>query len=246
MKHGDIRRPQNIQFDDSRVRVELSVPTFIYDDEKNLLDILIAPTLVLPDGSEDSATELPISSEMFDEEIYKNFVLRSNSIARLNRLAELNLDTLIGVIERYFVIHSVNEVLERNADCRVLREYNIEEKFSKLTFGNLRNILSCIIKTDPDLQDFEGLTSKEDRKNFTTVYKNYIEDRDSFTHGILFFLSPYFTPVLRIKSQDGSFKYVSYDKPIFTDNLLTYKYLTSILAQINLHLQNKIEGRSSE
>ncbi|QRR01546.1 hypothetical protein [Dyadobacter sandarakinus] len=246
MKHQDIRRPQNIEFNDLKVRVELSVPTFIYDDEDNLLDILIAPTLVLPDGFEGLVTELPISSQMFDEDIYKNFVLRSNSIARLNRLAELNLDTLIGVIERYFAIHPVDEVLDRNADCRVLREYNIQENFSKLTFGNLRNILSCIIKTDPDLQVFEGLKSKEDRKNYTTVYKNYIEDRDSFTHGILFFLSPDFIPVLRIKSQTGSFKYVSYDKPIFTDNLLTYKYLTSILDHINLYLQSKIEGSIAE
>lgn len=246
MENKDIRRPQHVEVDDSKVRVELSVPRFLYDEAGDLLDILIAPTLIIAGASEDSTPELPISSQMFDENIYKQFVLRSNSIARINRLAELNLDTLIGVIERYFVIYPVNDVLERNADCRALHEYNVNENFFKLTFGNLRNILSCIIKTDTNLHEIDGLRSKEERKNFTTVYKNYIEDRDSFTHGILFFLSPDFTPVLRIKAQEGFFKYVSYDKAIFTDSLLTYKYLTSILDRINSYLQSKIEGSIAE
>lgn len=244
MKRSEIKRPEALAIDENSLRVEISAPQKVTDNEtKELVDILIAPTLILPDERDkDQKFILPIDPNMFTEEKYKKFNNFTYSIGKMVRLAELNLDTLFGVIGLYFQIHPVEEVLKRNKDCKNLEGYEIEKNFNKLTFGNLRNILSCIVKTDPELCNIAGLTDSESRSNFTAVYNGYIEDRDRFTHGILFFKYPAFEPILRIKTPTGESQYITYNKEIFTHNLMTYDYLTSILNEMRDFLQQKMES----
>jgi hypothetical protein len=45
------------------------------------------------------------------------------------------------------------------------------------------------VKTDDFFHSIKGLETKDERKIFTSIYKNFIDDRDKFTHGILFFQS---------------------------------------------------------
>jgi hypothetical protein len=242
MKLADIRRPEILALHEEGLRVEISSPRDIYDKEKNeLIDILIAPTLVLSDEKDaDEKFPLPIDPKMFNEDTYKRFNNFTYSIGKMVRLAELNLDTLIGVVGLYLHIYPLDEILKRNADCKELEKYDIANNFNKLTFGNLRNILSCLIKTDPELHKIKGLEDKDSRKNFTTVYKNYIEDRDFYTHGILFFLYPSMEPILRVKANTGETQYIKYEKDVFTHNLMTYNYLTTTLNEIREVLQKKI------
>jgi hypothetical protein len=244
MKVNDIKRPELIQLSEDGMRIEISAPRDIHNKEtKELVDILIAPTLVLADEKgEDGKFPLPIDPKMFDEETYKRFNNFTYSLGKMVRLAEMNLDSLIGVIGLYIHITPVEEILKRSADCQKLADYDIENKFNKLTFGNLRNILSCIIKTDTELHQIPGLTTPEERKNFTSVYKNYIDDRDCYTHGILFFLYPSMEPILRVKTHKGDNVYVKYEKEVFTHNLQTYNYLTKILSDIRELLQKKINS----
>ena len=244
MKLNDIKRPTIIEVSEDGLRVEISAPRNIYNDKtKELVDILIAPTLVLSDKKDgEEKFSLPVDTKMFNEETYKRFNNFTYSLGKMVRLAELNLDTLFGMIRLYINLTPIDEILKRNADCKKLKEYDIENNFNKLTFGNLRNILSCIIKTDTDLHNIAGLTTPEERKNFTSVYKNYIDDRDCYTHGILFFLYPSMEPILRVKTHKGENIYVKYEKELFTHNLLTYKYLTKIISDIREYLQTKINS----
>lgn len=244
MKLSDIKRPELITISEEGIRVEISAPRDIYKNKtKDIIDILIAPTLVLSDKKEgDGKFPLPIDPKMFNEDTYKRFNNFTYSLGKMVRLAELNLDTLIGMVGLYFHITPVEEILKRNADCQKLKDYDIEKNFNKLTFGNLRNILSCIIKTDTELHNLPGLTTSEERKNFTSVYKNYIDDRDCYTHGILFFLYPSMEPILRVKTHKGDNIYVKYEKDVFTHNLLTYNYLTKIISDIREYLQTKINS----
>jgi hypothetical protein len=244
MKLNDIKRPTIIEVSEDGLRVEISAPRDIFNDEtKELVDILIAPTLVLSDKKEaDEKFPLPIDPKMFNEDTYKRFNNFTYSLGKMVRLAELNLDTLIGTVGLYIHKTPEEEILKRNADCQKLKDYDIENNFNKLTFGNLRNILSCIIKTDTELHNIPGLTTPEERKNFTSVYKNYIDDRDCYTHGILFFLYPTMEPILRVKTHKGDNIYVKYEKDVFTHNLLTYNYLTKIISDIRQYLQTKINS----
>ena len=241
MKLNDIKRPMLIELSEDGLRVEISAPRDIYNGEtKELVDILIAPTLVLSNKKDaDEKFSLPIDTKMVNEDTYKRFNNFTYSLGKMVRLAELNLDTLIRMVKLYIHLTPVEEILKRNSDCQKLKDYNIDNNFNKLTFGNLRNILSCIIKTDNELYNIPGLMTPEDRKNFTSVYKNYIDDRDCYTHGILFFLYPSMEPTLRVKTHKGDNIYVKYEKEVFTHNLLTYNYLTKIITDIEQYLQTK-------
>lgn len=247
MKLDDIKRPELIQLSEDGVRIEISAPQDIYDEQTNeLIDIFIAPTLVLADEKDtDGKFSLSLDTVMIDEKIYQMFNNFTYSLGKMVRLAEMNLDDLIGVVDSYIHITPVQEILKRNADCKTLAKYDIENNFKKLTFGNFRKILSCIIKTDTELHKIDGLTTAEERKNFTSVYKNYIDDRDCYTHGILFFLYPSMNPILRVKIPDGTSVYVKYEKDVFTHNLQTYNYLTKILTAIQKYLQGKQAGQQN-
>lgn len=96
------------------------------------------------------------------------------------------------------------------------------------------------MKTDKELQTIEGLNNKNDIESFTTIFQNYIDDRDCFAHGVLFFIYPNMEPVLRVKTKDGENKYVKYTEEVFKSNLLVYKYINGLLLEINQVLQNKI------
>jgi len=104
--------------------------------------------------------------------------------------------------------------------------------------------LRCIIKTDPELQKIVEIDTPEKRKNYTAVYNNYIQDRDYYTHGILFFFYPAFAPVLRVKSATGEMQYVRYEKKVFTDNLMTHGYLSDILHKVREILQQQIFAKN--
>jgi hypothetical protein len=243
MKKEFIKRPKQIPINEKSLRMEIYLPKQIFDDlTGELIDILIAPSLVLSEQKgNDEKFPIPIDHKMFNDETYKRFNNFTYSLGKMVRLAELNLDNLIGVVKHYNHLTSMEEILKRNSDCQKLKEYDIENNFHKLTYGNLRNILSCIVKTDKDLYSIEGLETTACRKNFTTVYKNYIDDRDCYTHGILFFLYPSMEPILRVKTNEGNNIYIKYEKEVFTHNLMTFEYLSKIIADIRQRLNSRLK-----
>jgi len=239
MLKNNFVRPEKINTESSEFQVELSLPFPLYDENrKNLIDILIAPTLViLKKAKNGDKPILPIDKKMFNQEIYKRFNGYTYSIGKLVRLAEMNLDTLQDVLEMYFSKHSAEEVFERNKKCKDCKQYDLKKGIRGLTFGNLRNILSCIIKSDKELTKIELLNTSEKRNSFTSIYDYYIQDRDRYTHGKLFFLYPEFEPVIRVLNKKTEDEYLKFTKIVFESNLKVFIYLQKVLNEI----KNQIE-----
>jgi hypothetical protein len=245
MNITEISRPSLLEVNSANVIfVEFAVPYLeaFNKETDEFLDILVAPTLIISEQKEENKKfQLPIDQKLFDKERYYDFNNHTYSLGKLVRLAELNLDILRKFINLYFVHNNFENVANRNSDCRKLNEYNISDDFNKLTFGNLRNILSCIVKTDDFFHSIKGLETKDERKIFTSIYKNFIDDRDNFTHGILFFQYTNFEPILRVIHENQS-QYITYSKEIFTDSLKTFQYLTRIISMMRFNFQEKYFG----
>lgn len=204
---------------------------------EQLADIYIAPTLIKLEPKEDGGKPvLPIDPKMFTEDIYKKFNRLTYSIGKLNRLAELIYDKLKRTISLYLAVNDLEELKERNKKCKDLKKYDFNKD---LTFGQLRNVFSCIIKTDKEFEQFSDLDNGEKRNDFSKLFDNYIVDRDSFTHGILSFLYPDFEPILKIKPPNSDEHYVGLSEKILRDNLLVYKKIDGVLSEINEVWQEK-------
>ncbi len=229
MDVDEIKRPVPILCKTDAKVLELCAPSDVRNENGELTDIRIAPALLVArESTEITDTSVSEIAELFNEYTYL--------LGKMVRLAELNADTLAEVVTAYFQLYPPAEIVERNAACRKLPAKKMDDEFNKLTFGNLRNIISCIVKTDTDLHTIEELRTQKLRSNFTKVYQNYIRDRDVYTHGILYFVMPEKTAVLR-SMKKGEKIYLRVDREIFRDNLRTYKYLTTVLTEIKSRLQ---------
>jgi len=225
-------RPEILDIDDKTLKVECFTQFKVYSKDE-FADILIFPTLVLAKkDQQDSKFPLPVDEKMFTKELGFKFNGYTYGIGKIVRLAEINSDHLHNFITDYFFKNDIKDFYQRNANCAKVREYKIEEKSAHLTFGNLKNILRLIIKTDAAFYEIEELNDSNKRSNFRKTYDNYVVDRDRFTHGKLFFLYPDFNPILRIKEKDGKDCYINYSQEIFLSNLHTYDYLEKVLAKM--------------
>lgn len=231
-----IERPKRIELKISDFKAEISFPQLIYAKDQ-LVDIYIAPTIVKLEQKENKGKPiLTIDPKMFDQELYNRFNRLTYSIGKLNRLAELVYEKLKRTVSLYLAINKFEELSCRNKKCKNIENYDLTKD---LTFGQLRNILSCIIKTDKEFEQFTGLDTAEKRNIFTKFFDDYIVDRDCYTHGILYFLYPNFEPILKVKPPNSEEHYVSISEKILRDNLLVYNYLDKILSNINQIWQEK-------
>ncbi|WP_299679674.1 hypothetical protein [uncultured Dokdonia sp.] len=230
-------RPFKIDLSKKDFKAEISLPKTLYAEEQ-LVDIHIAPTIVKLESTNDGKKQvLPFDEKMFTDDIYKKFNRLTYSIGKLNRLAELIYDKLKRTISLYLAVNELEELTERNKKCKDLKKYNLKKD---LTFGELRNVFSCIIKTDSEFEQFSELDSGEKRNKFSKLFDNYIVDRDCYTHGILSFLYPEFEPILKVKPPNSEEHYVGLTEKILRDNLLTYQKIDGILSEVNQVWQDKL------
>lgn len=66
--------------------------------------------------------------------------------------------------------------------------------------------------------------------------RDYVYDRDCFTHGQLFFHYPEFNPILRVKPPGRKEHYISITEDSLWDNLLIYQFLEETLTALNKQL----------
>lgn len=207
----------------------------VVNEKNEFIDTLIFPTIqFLKKKDNQQKFNLLIDENFFTKELGLKFNNYTYGIGKIVRLAEINNDRLSSFIKNYFDLNDLEQFYSRNAECKKLSEFEIaKKKINNLTFGNLVNILRNIVKTDNCFHSIEGLSSKSKRKKFRKIYVDYVEDRDCFTHGILFFEYPGFEPVLRVKSKNGEEFFINYSKEIFLSNLETFNYLFDIVQEMN-------------
>ena len=220
-------RPIQLDITEEDLKIEISIPKPIYfAGTKRLADIHISPTLVLTSKNEgDDKHDLPIDTAMFTDDKFEKFNKLTYSIGKLIRLAELNFDRLHYFIGTYFHFNSLDDFFNRNKKCQECKSYDTSNNFTKLTFGQLRNIFSGILKTETKFINIDGLKTPEERSNLSKVYDHYIYDRDCYTHGKLFFLYPDFRPVLRVKPPNKGEHFVELTEDILYDNLAMYDFI---------------------
>jgi hypothetical protein len=124
-------------------------------------------------------------------------------------------DKLKQTVLLYLAVNDLEQLTDRNKKCKDLKKYNFEKD---LTFGELRNIFSCIIKTDKEYEQFSELNNGGKRNRFRKLFDNYIVDRDCYTDGILSFLYPNFEPVLKVKPPNSDEHYFGMTEKILRDN----------------------------
>lgn len=232
-------RPEILNIDNETLIAELFTHRKIYNDE-GFTDILIFPTLVLTKKEDENEKfNLPIDEEMFTMERGLSLNGYTYGVGKIVRLAEINNDHLHSFIKEYFHKNDLEAFYKRSADCAKIKDYQVEEKIEFLTYGNLKNILGLIVKTDTSFYNIEEFKDPNKRKQFRRIYENYVLDRDRFTHGKLYFLYPDFNPVLRVRGNDGKDFYITYSKEIFLSNLETFDFLEVVLSKMKQVLENK-------
>ena len=234
-------RPTEVNIDNSKIFAELSIPRPIYNKEtKKLVDIHISPVLVETELKEgEDKPILPISPDFFTDDKNEKFNRLTYSLGKINRLAESNLDRLQGFIRHYFHVNNFNDTVAKFKKCNEYAGYDISDNFSKLSFMQLRNLFSCIIKSDTTFHGIEELNSGEKRNSFTKTYADYVYDRDCYTHGQLFLHYPDFNPILRVKPPNKKEHYISLTEEILWDNLATYQYLEDVTTKMSNIIDKK-------
>jgi len=230
-------RPIELDMTDRNITAEFVMSDPVFDHEKKkLLDVNIAPSLIFTiQEPGKSVPTLPIDPAMIDKDKFELFNHFTYRIGKMIRLAELNLDKLQDFISLYFSVNDYETVCNINKKCRELLKHNPKNNFKDLTFGELRNVFSCILKTEERFSEVSELETPEKRNNFSKLYADYIVDRDSYTHGKLFFLYPEFRAVLRIKPPGREEHYVEISEDIIMENISLYYIIgkkLDVLSQI--------------
>lgn len=225
-------RPEILPFDNNDLITEIYTHRKMYYEDGEFADVFVFPSLIISKEERDKLPELPIDENMFTDQRGQEFNQYTYGVGKINRLAEIHNDHLQSFIGDYFQKNKVEDFYKRNAKCEALRYLDIEKNITRLTFGNLMNIMRLISKTDEAFHQIEQLNDDVKRRRFRQTYDGYVLDRDRFTHGKLFFKYPEFVPVLRVKKPDGSSYYINYSKEIFAGNLETFIYLENVMAKM--------------
>ena len=238
--YDNIPKICNLEVDLSKnMLAQFSFNPSLISGSKGFVDIASVNYLqILPEG-EKGKFNLAIYEEIYTEENndWKEFNRLIYSLGKMNRLSEQIFDKVKDIVKCYCYYTCLRQLLEKKSDCRQNKDYRKQE-FHKLTFANLKNILSCILKIDDSFYEIEGLKSKEGRKNFSKIFNEYIVRRDYYTHGILYLFLPQKEAVLKIQ-KEAEVKYIKYQKEDFEVNLKMFLFLNTILCDIRLIIQNK-------
>lgn len=211
----------------------------VINDSNGIVDIASVNYLQILSEDENGEFNCYIGKDIYTEENndWKEFNRLIYSLGKMNRLSEQIFDEIKKVVERYCCYISSDEHSSRNSDCGKNRAYT-KQDIHRLTFANLKNILTHILKTDNRFYEIKGLENKGLRDDFFKIFDEYIKRRNYYTHGILYLLLPEKEPVLKIQKK-GEEKYIKYQKVDFQVNLKIFLFLYTILHDIGMVMQDK-------
>jgi hypothetical protein len=205
------------------------------EQENDFQDIKIAPVIVLL-NSENETPQLDID-KMVDGTIYEKYDDITYKIGKAVRISELINDELQRCIQSYDNKIGISNLINRSAKGRELGKYD----FSKLlTFMQLKQTLSCIVKTEEKIWQLEDLNTSEKRNHLTKTLTNFIFNRDFLVHGTLHFLYPEFKPILKISDHNKNHKYFIFKDELIKKTIIDYNYLKKNIGNITFLLQQNV------
>jgi hypothetical protein len=240
MKTEEIERPERI---DIYTTLKLTIPRDDFEENPDIMEMSVLIEISKIED-ENNVNHLKILNEakndldrlttnVINDLIDKSEIL-SCRISKLSRLSETINNQLKSIYNFYLKENEITEIVGRNKKCKELSKSNLN---GNLTFNELRNVLSCIIKTDLNFHQINELNNSNKRKIFTQKMHNYIYDRDCYTHGALSFLFPNFTPILEVKPPNQELHYIIINEKVIFDNMKTHKELRKALEKISLITQ---------
>jgi len=108
-----------------------------------------------------------------------------------------------------------------------------KEDLMAMDFMTLRGVFSDFLHGYNDIKQEENFNDKEKRKNITSTFHKYIEDRNIYTHGTLKLRRPDETFVIQFILQRKHKLYAEVSVEILKSNLAVGKWLLGIVAEIN-------------
>ncbi len=119
------------------------------------------------------------------------------------------------------------------------RDEEMYETVLKLDFMKQRDVLSEIIKKDKSIHDLERLNSSSSRKMFRKLFCQFIEDRNIYTHGDIFYYHNENMVLIEYLSKgEEKEKYCIVDKEVIKSHMDLFNYLRNNLGIMRKHINN--------
>ncbi|MFL0139437.1 hypothetical protein V2647_08510, partial [Tenacibaculum maritimum] len=151
MKIEEITRPERVEIFTS---AQLTIPSKDFEENPEVMEMSVLIEIARIED-EDNVNPYKILYEVRNElnalnqnvvdNLINQYEFLSCRISKLSRLSETINKQLESIYNFYLKKNEIAEIVERNSKCKELKKYPLN---GNLTFNQLRNILSCIVKTD--------------------------------------------------------------------------------------------------
>lgn len=213
LKYNDIPKIEEIKIDSSKITASIHSSNTLIDNNNKEVDIAYINYLQILEQGENGKYQLPIYEE-FLHDGWKKFNNFTYSLGKMNRLSEGIYDKTKKVINSY----SLKQI---KSDPKYKEKQNPN-------FSLSQRILDSILETNKYFDIIKDIENKDNKKNFSKIFKEYIKRRNYYTHGILYFLYPSKEPILKIVKKNKE-TYIKYKEEDFIHNLKIFIYLKNIL-----------------
>jgi hypothetical protein len=115
-----------------------------------------------------------------------------------------------------------------------------QEELMRMDFMTLRGIFSDFFHSYRQIKQQENFSDKEKRKNITSTFYKYIEDRNIYTHGTLKLRRPDEVFVIQFIFQRKHKLYAEVNADILKSNLAVGKWLIMLVSEIS-NFYNRVQ-----
>lgn len=214
LKYNDIPKIEEIKIDSSKITASIHSSNTLIDNNNKEVDIAYINYLQILEQGENGKYQLPIYEEFLHDDGWKKFNNFTYSLGKMNRLSEGIYDKTKKAINSY----SLKQI---KSDPKYKEKQNPN-------FSLSQKILDSILETNKYFDIIKGIENKDNKENFSKIFKEYIKRRNYYTHGILYFLYPSKEPILKIVKKNKE-TYIKYKEEDFIHNLKIFIYLKNIL-----------------
>lgn len=215
LKYNDIPKIEEIKIDSSKIIANFHFANTLIGSNGEEVDIAYINYLQILEQGKNGKYEFPIYEEFLHDNEWEEFNKFTYSLGKMNRLSE-------GIYDKTKRVINI---------CYSLKQIKSIPKYKEKQNPNFRlsqKILDFILKNNKNFDVIKGIENKDNKENFSEIFKEYIKRRNYYTHGILYILYPNKEPILKIVKKNKE-TYIKYKEEDFIHNLKIFIYLKNIL-----------------
>lgn len=215
LKYNDIPKIEEIKIDSSKIIANIHSANTLIGSNGKEVDITYINYLQILEQGKNGKYEFPIYEEFLHDNEWEEFNKFTYSLGKMNRLSE-------GIYDKTKRVINI---------CYSLKQIKSDPKYKEKqnpNFSLSQKILDSILETNKYFDIIKGIENKDNKENFSKIFKEYIKRRNYYTYGILYFLYPSKEPILKIVKKNKE-TYIKYKEEDFIHNLKIFIYLKNIL-----------------